>query len=399
MNKKVILSVVISALLFSGTSLADSLPSSLSIISGGQSHNSTSVNGKSHDNAQTSNNEMSIPKALEPTGKNLLTTNMVKPKTINNKIGVQNNIVTQKKIAPFNSATQKTEANDKIHLTISKRVNNKPVQNNKIGALQEQKIKSINVSRKPVSSGRFKQASKINSTQQTSANKNIYKPTLAISNDNPFTGSSSEKAKLTSDYNLWQAKTKIVSTMVKFQKQMNALKQLKAEGGNIPSSSMSSGNASSNPAIKKLEHAIMVMQLTINKQNEAIREKETAANNAKKLLKNKPKLISTITYNDKLLAVIKVGSKISSYGVNSLVGSSIIQEITPDSVTFTSGKVIDIPQYNTGYIEKAAWIGYPKKNGSRSQSNTVPVANKIPTFPHNNVEPFNVPNSTLPSMR
>ena len=398
MNKKAIFSVVISALLFSGSAIADSLPSSLSINPGIQSPNNTKINSTTHNNGVTPNNQsMSIPSALEPSdNKKLLATKINAAKPVSNT-NIQGDITNSTAIhATSINNIPKTETNND-HKKFGNQVNNNIAQDNSSGIAPIPQAKTINVSHQPANIGQHNQSNNINSIQQTSIDKNN-KPTLVINNDNPFTGNSAENAKLTNDYNLWQAKTKIVSTMVKFQKQMNTLKQLKAEGGNIPSSD-SSGNVTSNPAIKKLEDAIRSMQLTIDKQNEALREKEIADNNAKKIMRNKPKLISTITYNNKLLAVIRANGKISSYGLNDLVGSNIIQEITPDSVTFTNGKVIDIPQYNTGYIQKAAWEGYPKKNGSLEQRNTISVTNKIPAFPHNNVEPYNIPNSTLPSMR
>ena len=163
MNKKAIFSVVISALLFSGSAIADSLPSSLSINPGIQSPNNTKINSTTHNNGVTPNNQsMSIPSALEPSdNKKLLATKINTAKPIN-KTNIQGDITNSPAIhATSINNIPKTETNND-HKKFGNQVNNNIAQDNSSGIAPIPQAKTINVSHQPANIGQHNQSNNIN---------------------------------------------------------------------------------------------------------------------------------------------------------------------------------------------------------------------------------------------
>lgn len=328
------------------------------------------------------------------------------------KTEVKNNNTSEKIVKPVNLTTvvksnnKENAINTKLpSQEINKPVNNVPPTVHPVVSTSTIHSEVKNNTQHPLNHIRTTDENHIknnNIEQSNSINKN--KPSVNISVNNPFTGNNALKANLISDYNIWDAKNKVLKEMVKYQKEKNLLQEAEAASGSEAGNPNSPVNQAENKEVSELQNEISSMQEKISSQNNKMQSMEKINMQKKKEIANKPKLVSVIRYNKEYTAIIKTGKITKSYNVNGMVNGDFIQAISPNSVTFNNGKVINLSTDSSGYIAKAAWSGYPKKDGlgEDSRLSSGPSARQqpmhIPTYPGEPVQPYHLPKGTLPSM-
>ncbi len=223
---------------------------------------------------------------------------------------------------------------------------------------------------------------------------------IKISPVNPFTGNSSYIAQLIKDKDLWENKSAVLKSMIKYEKNQLELQKLSSQNQMISNSLSPQVQSEMN----QLESENRVLQARLQAEQAETADK-LKKEKEKKIAESHPQLLSVFRIGNNYDALIKINGKEREAQVGDQIAGKYIKTISPYSVTFNDGEMISI-NYTYGTVNAPLWYGYPKKMrtllASEVKENKPPkkkTNNSYNSFVMPHAVPFHLAPNTLPSMR